>query len=660
MVSGGPLAVVVGDAFWRRELRGERDLSKLSLNVLGGAAQVVGVMPPGFSYPARAQLWLPLERDVADLVHRTAHNFRVTGRLQQGATVDAARTELTSIMQQIHAEETDVNGVAAAVHDLQEHTVGSTRRALLILLAASGLVLLVACTNLASALLARATRRSREMALRASLGAPRMRLVRQLLTESLLLSVLGAAAGLVLAQLLISAVLQLAPDAVPRLAEVGLDGWVLGFTTFVAVATALTFGTAPALRATTAQPYDALRESGRVGDSPRQRRVWSVLVGAEVALALLLLIGAGLLIRSLWNAIQVDPGFDADGVLAVTLALPPERYDGADRAAYYDRLLDEVGALPGVRSAAVTRTVPLSGWDPNGRFLIEGGPVPEGSASYRVVSPDFFSTMRIPVLQGRTFTAADRAGSAPVVIINERLAERYFPDADPIGARIMTGGMDREGSDVYATVIGVVGNVHSSLTAPPVTAYYLPYAQRSGRMDIGALVVRGDGPATALSGALHTRIRALDSDVPFETRMLSTHIKDSLADRRFMLFILGSFAGIALLLAGVGIYGVVAFAVAQRTREIGIRVALGAETPRLLWLVSRSTMAGVFAGIVLGLAGALIMARVITALLYEVDAVDPLTFTGVAALLLTVAWVAVLIPARRAARIDPLSALRAE
>jgi putative ABC transport system permease protein len=659
LVPDGAPAVMVSDAFWRRMLRGEPDLSRLSLTVLGRTARVVGVMPAGFAYPGGADLWLPLEPDMGEMTSRSAHNYLVTGRLREGGSVGDARAELSAIMQQIHDSELDVTSTAVTVHDLLEHAVAGTRRDLLVLLAASGFVLLVACTNLASALLARAARRSRELAVRASLGASRTRLFRQLLTESLLLAVLGAAAGLVLAQLLLGAVLHLAPEAVPRLDEVRLDARVLGFTTLIAIATALTFGTAPALRATGAQPFAALRESGRGSDTPRQRRGWSLLVGAEVALALLLLVGAGLLVRSLWNVGRVDPGFDADGVLAVTLSLPESSYAGDQRVGYYDRLLEEVRALPGVRSAGLSRTLPLVGWDPNGSFVIDGEPA-AGPASYRVVSPDFFETMRIPVVRGRTFTDADRAGALPVIVINERLAQLYFPDRDPIGSRIMTGGMDREGWQEEATIVGVVGNVRAALAAPPAAAYYLPYAQRYGRVDMATLLLRADGSPALLSGALHTRIRSLDGDVPFEIRRLRTHLKDSLADRRFMLLVLGSFAGVALLLAGVGIYGVVAFAVAQRTHEIGIRVALGAGPPRVLWLVSRSTMAGVLAGVVLGLAGAMLLTRVIAALLYGVEAVDPLTFAGVALLIIAVAWIAVLVPARRAMRVDPLTALRAE
>lgn len=660
MVPGAAGAVVVSDAFWQQHLGAERDLSRLSLNMMGVQAQVVGVMPPGFAYPTGAELWYPIEPQSPGLTSRTAHNFAVTGRLTNGVATADAQAELSGIMREIGEREA-VNAVAVSVHNLQEHSVGGSRRALLILLAASGFVLLVACTNLASALLARAARRSRELAIRASLGAPRLRLIRQLLTESLLLSALGALAGLLLAHLLISAATHVAPAAVPRLDEVRLDGLVLGFTTIVAVATALVFGTIPALRATSAMPYAALTGTARATESPRQRRIWSTLIGVEIALSLLLLIGAGLLIRSLWNVMNVDPGFNPDGVITVTVSLPEAKYDGEARVAFYDRLLEEVRSTPGVQSAALTRALPLAGFDPSGMFHIEGAAEPEGTAHYRVASPGFFETMGTPVRKGRTFTDADRAGALDVIVINQRLAEMFFPDRDPIGHRIMTGGMDLQGMDVYATIIGIVGDVrHGSLTSPPAPGYYLPYAQRWERMSIAEVVVRGDGSAAPLGRTLRSRIRAVDGDVPIEVRTLNARVADSLADRRFMLLVLGTFAGIALLLAAVGIYGVVAIAVAQRTREIGIRIALGAEAPRVIWLVSQSTMVSVIAGIIVGLGGAILLSHVAASLLYEVDAVDPATFAAVSVVLALVALLAALVPARRAASISPTVALRSE
>ncbi|HEX2167575.1 MAG TPA: FtsX-like permease family protein [Longimicrobiales bacterium] len=428
----------------------------------------------------------------------------------------------------------------------------------------------------------------------------------------------------------------------------------------LAVATALTFGTAPALRATSAV-YDAVREGGRGTETVRQRRVWSLLVGAEVALALLLLVGSGLLIRSFYELTRVDPGFEIERQLTVQVSLPASRYDdGAERTEFYDRLLASVRALPGVQEAAITMTVPLVDFDPNGMFDIEGGEIGDGDASYRVVSDDFFETMGTPILRGRGFTAADRAGAEDVIIINDRLAREFFTDTDPIGKRMRTGGMDARGLD-FARIVGVVGDVRTrGLHLPSAPGYYLAYPQRTGRLLNATLVVRAAGNPEPLSRPVRDAIHAIDTDVAMEVSTLEADIGASIADRRFMLYVLGAFAATALLLSGVGIYGVVSFAVAERTREIGIRMALGAASASVLWSVSRSTMLSVAAGVVVGLLGAAWLSRLIASLLYDISPLDPLTFAAVALLLLATAWVAVLVPARRAVSVSPLVSLRAE
>jgi putative ABC transport system permease protein len=661
LVQGATATVLVGEAFWRDQLGAREDLSALRLELMGRSAAVIGVLESSFAMPRDAQVWFPLDIEAAaGLGTRSAHNFRAVGRLAPGATIAQARDELTTLTQQIRARETDMSAIGVAVHDLRDDSVGSSRRALYILLGASAFVLLVACTNLASALLARAARRRQELAVRASLGAPRLRLVRQLLTESVLLAGLGAIAGLAVAFALIRLAVAVGPDAVPRLREVRIDGWVLGFTTLLAFATAVTFGTAPALRATTAQPYDALREGARGTDSRSQRRGWSLLVGAEVALALLLLVGSGLLIRSFSRLMQVDPGFDAQGQLAVTVSLPSARYDeGPERTGYYDALLERVRALPGVEHASVTMTVPLVDFDPNGLFDIEGGEIGDGDAAYRVVGTDFFDVMRTPVVAGRTFTAADRAGAEDVIVINETLAAQFFAGQDPIGRRMRTGGMDMRGFD-FATIVGIVGDVRfRGLDAPPRAAYYLHYPQRTDRILDMTLLVRSRDPA-ALTNPVRDVIRQMDSDVALEAATLESRIGASLADRRFMLFVLGAFAAIALLLAAVGIYGVVAFAVAQRTREIGIRMALGAATSRVLWTVGRSTMVSIVIGLAAGVVAAVLLSRLTASFLFGIEPTDPVTFAAVVALLFGVAWLAVLVPARRATRVTPMAALRSE
>lgn len=660
-VPNGRPAVIVSHAFWRRHLRAREDLSQLSLNVDGAVAPVIGVMPPGFDFPGGVDLWYPAELQPS-WGTRTAHNFRAIARLAPGAQLASARGELGTLARQIGEQEPESNAASVVLRPLHEQSVGDAGRALLILMGASTLVLLVACTNLASALLARATRRRRELAVRAALGAARGRLVRQLLAESLLLAGAGAAAGLLLANYAIALLRVVGPHAVPRLNEVAIDGWVLGFAVLLVLLTAVAFGIGPALRATAAQSYDTLRGSGRDTASPVARRAWSTLIGTEVALALLLAVGSGLLIRSFWNVIRVDPGFDGDRTLAVGLDLPQAKYaDGEQRVAFYDMLLERVSSLAGVEDAAMTMSLPLTGFDPSGRFDIEGtSEHGDGNASYRVVSPGFFEALRIPVVRGRTFTDADRAGALDVIVINETLAQRHFGAADPIGRRIMTGGMDSRFGD-YATIVGVVGNVrHGSLTGPATAGYYLPYMQRPDRIGSATLLVRTAGRPERLARPVRDIVRSLDPDVPLEVSTVRARIGDSVADRRFTLVLLGAFALIALVLAAVGIYGVVSCAVAQRTREVAIRLALGAGRQRVLWLVGRETMTSAVIGVAVGLAGAALLSRVLSSLLYETSPVDPVTFAAVAMVLVGTAWLAVVVPGRRATRVSPMVAMRAE
>jgi putative ABC transport system permease protein len=661
LTQGGQIGVLVSHSYWRDQLSSTDDLSLVKLDITGASASVIGVLPAGFSFPRDTEIWAPLDiENPAGLGDRTAHNFRAIARLTRGSTPARAQDELNVLTQRIREAEPDITAVGAVVTDLRDDTVGSARRGLFILLGASAFVLLVACTNLASALLARTARRAQELAVRASLGAPRMRLVRQLLTESLLLAVLGAAAGIGFAFLLIEVAVTMGANAVPRLAEVRLDGSVLAFTTVLAVATALTFGTLPALRATTSQPYDALREGARGTDSPARRRGWSMLIGAEVALALLLLVGSGLMIRSFTKLMQVDPGFDTADQLAVRVSLPGVRYaDGTARTQFYDELLERVRVLPGVAGASVTMTVPLVDSDPNGLFHIEGGEIGDGDAAYRVIGTDFFTVMGTRVVEGRTFTATDRANAEDVVIINESLARRYFPDGNAIGKRMRTGGMDTRGSD-FATIIGIAEDVRfRGLDAPPRTAYYLHYPQRTDRLRDMTLLVRSPRPER-LANEVRATIRQLDPDIAVDIATLEARIGEGLADRRFMLLVLGAFAGIALMLSAIGIYGVVSYAVAQRTREIGIRMALGAAATRVLWSVGRSTITSIVIGLAVGVVAALLLARLTTSFLYGVEPTDPATFAGVVLLLFIVGWVAVLVPARRATRITPMIALRAE
>jgi putative ABC transport system permease protein len=662
LAAGGAVHVVVSDAFWRRALNSTSDLTTVRLNIDGMPVQVIGIMPASFDMPHGVELWFPLDtQESSGLGARSAHNYQVVARLAPGATMMQAQQELSALAEQIRARDAESDATAIAVRGLLEDSVGTAGRALLILLGASAFVLLVACTNLASALLARAARRSSELAIRASLGAQRVRLIRQLLTESVLLATCGAIAGLGLAHFLLRAAAILGPDAVPRLQLVTLDGWVLGFTTLLAVATALTFGIAPALRATTAQPYDALRTGGRGTDTRAQRRAWSLLVGTEVALALLLLVGSGLMIRSFYKLTTVEPGFDTRDILAVDVALPRARFAAEDaRVRYFNAVIERVRSQPGVRHAAVSMTLPLGGFDPAGLFVVEGKGLSDAQASYRVVSPGFFEVLNIPLRQGRAFTDADRGGAPDVAVIDEEMARRYFGAEDPIGRRFSTGGMDGR-SETFVTIVGVVGAIRfRSLDAAPDAAYYLPYMQRPDRLMNATVLVRTSGDATSFANAIRETIRALDADVGVELTTLEHSVSESLAERRFILFVLCLFAGIALILAGIGIYGVVSFAVAQRTREIGIRVTLGAAGPRVLWTVSRHTITAVAAGVIAGLAAALVLSRFVASLLYDVQPFDVPTYASVALVLIGTAALALVIPAVRALRVTPMTALRSE
>jgi putative ABC transport system permease protein len=658
-VPGAAAALVVSDAFWRTHLGAERDLGSIRLDVLGEAARVVGVMPPGFDHPRGVQVWHPLDiTPAAGLGTRTAHNFRVTARLAPGVTADAAMSELAMITDAIRRSGEAPDAVGAAVRGLQEDGVAGARRLLVLLFGAAALVLIVACTNLSSALLARASGRTAELAVRGALGASRARLVRQLLTEALLVAGLGAAAGAGLAVMIIRGLILVGPDAVPGLAAVRLDATSLAFTTGLAVVAALAVGAWPAFRATVVAPQQALRES-RGTESVGQRRAWAGLVGAQVALTVLLLLGSGLLVRSFINVVRVDPGFDAERALVALLSLPASRFeDGAARARYYDELISRARALPGVRDAGIINTVPLAGFNTNGMFTIDADEPVTGIADYRVVSPDLFSAMGTTLRRGRGFTDADRGGATDVAIINSRMAERYFPGQDPIGRRFRTGGMDSRG-EAWTTIIGVVDDVHHrALETEPSAAYYLSYAQRTDRIGSAALVMRTHGSPLAAVAPVRDLIRELDADVPVRVQPMATLVGESLVARRFSLLVLAAFAATALLLAGIGIHGVIALGVARRAPEIGIRMALGAAAGSVLWTVSRATLTAVALGAAIGGLAALGLVRLTASMLFGVEPLDPMTWVAVLAIVAAAATTAALLPARRATRVSPMLVMR--
>jgi putative ABC transport system permease protein len=660
---GGPPVAVVSHSFWRNHLGADPDALGRTLTLWREAFEIVGILPPSFRYPGETDIWIPLERFGANS-WRTAHNWAAVGRLRNGVTVETAQVEMDRIgasLRQQFGEESDASG--AQVTRLQDELVGDLRRPLFLLLGAAALVLLVGCANLASTLLARSAGREREIAIRAALGAGRLRLVRQLLTESFLLSLLGAGAGVGLAAWTLHGLLALAPASVAGNAAVGLNARVLGFTLVVSVIATLLFGLLPALRGSergfaTVLPFGAWGSTGRT-----RRGLWGLLLGSEVALALLLLIASGLLIRSFQEVMRIEPGLDPSHVLTIDVAPPESKYAGdVAKASYYERLLAELERVLGVEAAGLIQHVPLGGVSWNSTFEIEGQGKNSGWGHYRIVGGDYFRTMGIPLLRGRVFDARDRAAATPVAIINETLAKREWPDEDPLGKRFRDiGNEPLQYRDAWLTVVGVVADVrHGGLLREASPEIYVHVLQRPHRALEAVVALRTGGPPTSVIGAARARIRELDRDVPVEFSTMSARVLESVADRRFTMLVLTVFAAVTLVLAAVGIYGVVSQAVASRYREIGIRIALGADPRRVRGLVVRNSMRVVLAGIMAGGVASLGATRILRHLLFGVSTHDPGAYVMGGIVLTVVALLASYLPARRATRVDPMVALRAE
>ncbi len=659
--------VVLSHELWQRRFGGDPKIIDQAITIDGVRHTVVGVAPAGFKNPNDRDLWMPLGM-APDPTQRGAHYLVVFGRLKDGVSATQATTEMDAIAARLEKQYPESNtGFGTLVVPLQESSVENVRQALLVLLAAVAAVLLIACLNVANLLLARLTAREREIAVRTALGAGRVRLVRQLLTESVVLALAGGALGTALAVCGTRALLALNDD-IPRAETIGIDGRVLAFTLAVSLGTGLLFGLFPALQGPGRDLHDSLKEGGR-GNSGggRARLARQGLVLAEVALALVLLVGAGLLLRSFANLQGIDPGFRSDGVLTMDVSPPEFKYGSEEQqAAFYSRLIERVSALPGVERAASAYPLPLSGsgfvlvYSINGRP--EHTPGKEPAAAIRVVTPEFFRALDVPVLRGRVFGPADRFGAEKVAVVNQSWVQREFPGQDPIGQRI-TFGDPSEADAEWMTVVGVVGDVrHAALSEAPSAEVYWPQLQLPQRGS--TLVVHaaaGAGDPAALTAAVRAAVREVDPDLPvYRVRTLDEVVAASLSSSRFNAVLFGLFAALALALAAVGVYGVVSYAVAQRTHEIGIRMALGAGRHSVVAMILRQGMGTVLLGVAAGLVGAVFASRLLAGLVFGVSPRDPLTFLLVPLALATVALLANVIPARRATQVDPMIALRRE
>ena len=661
--------VVLGYDAWQRVFSGDPKIVGRTIRLDANDYTVIGVMPKGFSYPigpVDIDAWVPLtlagDSSFAD--SRGAHYLTGVARLKPGATVNQVESELQMIAARLATEYPGSNhDRSAKAKDLQETIVAGSRTSLLVLAGAVECLLLIACANVANLMLARSTLRSKEVAVRTAIGASRAVILRQVLTESVLLAVVGGIVGLLLAVWGTDLLLAIAPRALPRVHDINLDWRVVSFTTIVTIGTGLLFGLMPAFQLSSADLNGTLKDGGRsVTGSGGGNRTRSTLVISEVALSLILLAGAGLLSATLLRLQQVDPGFDSHDVVTAEMSLPESKYrTEAQQSAFYDQMLDKVRAIPGVISVAGVSVLPLTGQNMVIGFALEGEPRGDGIPSPHgemldVVTTDFFSVMKIPLKMGRSFTEADDSTAPPVIIVNEAFAKKYWPGENPIGKRVSAG----YNSDSLRAVIGVVGNVRRlALDTDPAPAMYLTEHQAS--YSGLTLVVRTRDNATNVPAALGHALVSLDPDQSLGTiRTMENVLARSLAQQRFSASLLGIFAMIALALSAVGIFGVMTAMVTQRTRELAVRLALGAHPRKVLQLVMShgASLAGI--GIVIGLFGAFALSRVVAGMLYNVSASDPRTLLGVSLLLAAVALLACYIPARRATRLDPIITLREE
>ncbi|HSE98986.1 MAG TPA: ABC transporter permease [Blastocatellia bacterium] len=663
--AGSHRVVVLSHRLWQRNFGGDREIVGREVMLNGESYTVVGVMPASFIFPGQTtELWVPLVFTETQRASRGTHAFFAIGRLKPGVTFEQAQEQMIAIASRIEQQYPNEQALRSVLLiPLQEETVRFIRPALFVLLGAVGLVLLIACTNVANLQLARASARRREIAIRTALGAGRGRLARQFLTESVMLSLAGGAVGLLLALWGGSALVSMASGFLPRASEIGLDGRVLVFTFIMSLLTGVVFGLAPAFYCSKTDVQKALKEGGSAGEGPQRNWIRSILVVGEVAAALVLLIGAGLLIKSFARLQQVDSGLRPENVLTLSIALPQAKYPTQQTTVgFYNQLLERVSGLPGVESAGIINFLPMQQWGFNGDITIEGqGPYPPGQsplAEYRAASPDYFRALGISLIAGRLFDERDQENSQKVIIINQELVRRYMLGEDPIGRRIRAFGSD------WRTIVGVVRDVkQSGLMRNVMPEIFLPYTQvpSASTMRGMSLAARTATDPLQLADAIRAEVLAIDPAQPvYNVQPMEAVIANSISDRRLNMVLLSIFAGLALLLAIVGVFGVMSYTVTQSTREIGIRMALGAKTTDVLRLVVGQGLMLTGVGVVIGAGAAVALTRLMASLLFGVGATDFMTYAAAIVALVIVAAIACYLPARRATKVDPMIALRYE
>jgi putative ABC transport system permease protein len=659
-----PQVAILGYGLWKRNFGGDRNVLGRAIRMDGQSLTVVGVLPSDLPLLSEAQLWLPAPMLNPGMNIRLGHSLKTIGRLKRGVSLEQSQTDLDAIALQLAHQYPDTNkDWWMRQRSLRDVLVGPVRPALLLMWGAVGLLLLIACVNVANLLLARSISRQKEFALRAALGASRGRMVRQALTESVMLSLAGGALGVLGATWAIHALHAFGPLSVPRLNESGINPAVLGFTVGISLLTGVAFGLVPALQVSGGEFTQGLKESGRTSAPTSHKRLSSALVVGEIAMSLTLLVSAGLLLKSFWRLIHVVPGFQTDHVVTARLSLNQPAYgrygDPQKRVKFWRQFEDQVKALPGVVAVGATSELPLTGSHSDDPFHIPGrsyGPSEFDDAQFRQVTPGYLSAMRIPLMSGRWLDERDNADSLGVVVVNQAFAKRFFADGDVLGKRLQLMGDPQQTREI----VGVVGNItHVALSEPDWPEMYVPYAQFAPpTMNV---VVRAAANPTNLSAALHAQVSAVDKDVTLSAvTSMDDVLGASVSQPRFSSQLLGVFAGLALLLAAIGLYGLMAYSVTQRRNEIGIRMALGATREDILKLVLRHGSVLALAGLGIGLAASMIATRVLSNMLFAVSPTDPQAFLSVSLLLAAVALGACYIPARRAAKVDPIVALRYE